>query len=199
MLWGASKVIYEGRKEWPEFRTGYLENWNETALEHRWFRGGWSPIMTSTVIFKRHTLLELNGWSSDMFMGEDTDLNVKFLKLHPEKCHQINAYMGTYRKHKSQTTKSRSHYNKNIRRGLRPNLKQQNFEKSFNLLRQQTVNKYSESYWQELKKDLENYRHKGDNETDEEWNNYILSRVDGVPNGTSFKEKIYLLEDFLLD
>ena len=186
MIWSAVKLKWVD--DITEYRTGFLENWNTIALEHRWFRIYWLPLATSSIVFKRSELEKMGLWNENLFLGEDTELNVRMIKSSPESCFQINRYMGYYRKHENQTTINESHFNENIRNGLKPNDRPHLFKTTFENLKQETTKSYPENYWLHLEKIVQDHRIESDNPNENDWENYILLRVDGTQNGSKFKE-----------
>lgn len=194
MLWSAVKMNLG-----VDFRTGFLENWDATALEHRWFRVYWCPLATSSLVFQRTVLEESEGWNEKMFMGEDTELNVRIIKKHAQDCYQINAYLGLYRRHENQTSFNETHYHENLQHGLIWANRSKVFDETFLELKETSNNSYSETYWKDLYEQVQSHRIASNNPAESNWENYILMRVDGTPNGTKFKEKTAHLEDVMED
>jgi len=194
MIWSAFKMNLG-----VDFRTGFLENWSATALEHRWFRVYWCPLATSSLVFQRTVLEESGGWNEKIFMGEDTELNVRIIKEHSQDCHQINAYMGLYRRHENQTSFNEIHYHENLQQGLIWVNRSKVFDETFSELKKTSIDSYSETYWKDLYDHVQSHRIASDNPAESNWENYILMRVDGTPNGTKFKEKTAHLEDVMED
>tara|TARA_R110000751_G_scaffold307312_1_gene428145 strand:- start:1110 stop:2036 length:927 start_codon:yes stop_codon:yes gene_type:complete len=190
MIWSAMKLRHYNN---ADYRTGFFENWKITSDEHRWFRVYWKPLATSSIVFERKMLEKFDGWDEKLFMGEDTELNVRVLQAYPSKCFQINAYMGGYRKHEGQSTVNESHYYENIKYGLHPNHRPELFQTTLEKLKDSTTNSYTDSYWNQLENAVQDYRISSDNPKENDWENYVLLRVDGTPNGTKFKEHTPLL------
>jgi glycosyltransferase involved in cell wall biosynthesis len=186
MMWSAVKLRWTD--DITDYRTGFLEDWNTIALEHRWFRIYWLPLATSSIVFRRDELEKIGLWNENLFLGEDTELNVRMIKSYSESCFQINRYMGYYRKHENQTTLNESHFNENLRNGLNPNDRPQLFKTTFEKLKQESTKSYPANYWLHLEKIVQEHRIASDNPNERDWENYILLRVDGTENGSKFKE-----------
>jgi len=117
-LWGAADVNVEivspkGEKFSTTALGGYHEGWAKTSPTHRWFRVYWNPLMTSTHIYSRKALEIVGGWDSP-YNGEDTELNIKIMKLWPNDVKQLEGIYGFYRSHPNQTTKDGATEQKDI-------------------------------------------------------------------------------------
>ena len=66
-------------------------------------------------------------------------------------------------------------------------------------MKETSNNSYSETYWKDLYEQVQSHRIASNNPAESNWENYILMRVDGTPNGTKFKEKTAHLEDVMED
>ena len=71
--------------------------------------------MTSTHIYSRKALEVVGGWSSP-YNGEDTELNIKIMKLWPNDVKQLDGIYGFYRSHPNQTTKREPRNRKILRK-----------------------------------------------------------------------------------
>lgn len=199
MVWGASKQIFEGQEE-IEYRAGFFEGWEDTLPHHRWFRVYWHPIMTSTIIYERNTLEELGLWNEVAFMGEDTELNLRFLLRYPLDCLQMNAYVGTYRWHSRSTRSNQPFYQQNMNAGIFALGRPFSFSAMLEALKQQDggLQYHSEDYWNALESAIEGYRHGSNIElASEEWSDYVLKRVDGLDIGSTQEEDTSSLSEFM--
>ena len=166
MIWGEAEVAVQmtsvkGNEYNLKTFGGVLKDWNKTLLSHRAFRVLWSPLMTSTQIYSRKVLEEMNWWDENLFIGEDTDLNVKILEKYPEDCHQIEASVGTYRVHSEQTTKGGETHG--LDSGLGVKHRPDTFERMIKHLKEKDSN-VSEDYWIWLIKTMNDERKAGANE-----------------------------------
>ena len=188
MIWAALKMG-SSETDTEMFRTGFFEKLNKTAFEHRWFRVYWSPLATSSIVFEREALESINGWDETKFMGEDTDLNVRMLQNFGLYSYQINAYMGLYRKHENQTHINTAHYHENMNAGLKWADRTKLFDETFSDLKKNSKHIYDENYWNNLYVAVQSQRISSHNPDETDFENYVMLRVDGIPNGTKFTEK----------
>jgi len=130
-------------------------------------------------------------------MGEDTDLNVRMLKKFSLDSYQVNAYMGLYRTHPSQTTQNADHYNENVNAGLKWADRTKLFDETFKDLKNNSNGNYTLDYWDKLYEVVQNHRIASHNPAETDFVNYILMRVDNIPNGTKFSEKTYELKELM--
>ena len=199
MMWGAAKMETGG----VDYRAGYFEEWEQTRPEHKWLRLYWSPLMTSTILYHRDSLVKFGGWNEFMTMGEDTMLNLKFLFHYPQECVQCPAYVGTYRKHSTQTTAGSESGHSHKNPSVIPNSRRFTFERMFAALQDSTPfnpTPYWNNYWKWLEQVIQNYRQSSNIEGEKNKRTSplsILQRVDGFPNGTLFKETPQELGDLL--
>ena len=196
MIWSAVKMG-EDENSNNLFRTGYFEGFSQTAFEHRWFRVFWSPIATSSIVFERKALVSIGGWDEQKFMGEDTDLNVRMLKEFALDSYQINAYMGLYRTHAGQTHINEEHYHENMNAGLKWADRTKMFVETFEDLKKESKQNYAQEYWDGLYEAVQKQRIASHNPEETDFVNYIMMRVDNIPNGTKFVEKTYELNELM--
>jgi glycosyltransferase involved in cell wall biosynthesis len=199
MVWGASKQIFEGQEE-IEYRAGFFEGWEHTLPHHRWFRVYWHPIMTSTIVYERNTLEKLGLWNEVAFMGEDTELNLRFLLRYPFDCRQLNAYVGTYRWHPRSVRSNQPFYQENMNAGIFALGRPFSFSAMLKVLKNQDgENEYhSQEYWNTLESAIKDYRHGNNIEVaSAEGYDYVLKRVDGVDIGSLQKEDTPSLGEFM--
>ncbi len=196
MVWSALKMG-EDEKATDLFRTGYFENLDKTAFEHRWFRVFWCPLATSSIVFERNALESIGAWDEKKFMGEDTDLNVRMLQSFALDSYQINAYMGLYRTHPSQTTLNEEHYHENMNAGLKWADRTKLFDETFVELKEKSNGNYTNDYWNTLYDMVQSHRIHAHNSNETDFQNYIMMRVDRIPNGTKFVEETPELETLM--
>tara|TARA_R110002020_G_scaffold226697_1_gene437149 strand:+ start:185 stop:1126 length:942 start_codon:yes stop_codon:yes gene_type:complete len=196
MIWSAMKMGLDKNTN-HLFRTGYFENLERTAFEHRWFKVFWCPLATSSIVFERNALESIGAWDEKKFMGEDTDLNVRMLQNFALDSYQINAYMGLYRQHPSQTTLNEEHYHENMNAGLEWADRTKLFDETFVELKANTKGKYTHDYWNTLYEDVQNHRIHAHNPNETDFKNYIMMRVDRIPNGTKFVQDTPELETLM--
>jgi len=199
MVWGASKQIFEGQEE-IEYRAGFFEGWEQTLPHHKWFRVYWHPIMTSTIVYERNTLEELGLWNEVAFMGEDTELNLRFLLRYPLDCHQLNAYVGTYRWHPRSVRSNQPFYQENMNAGIFALGRPFSFPDMLEALKHQDggTEYHSEEYWNTLESAIADYRHGNNIElASEEGHDYVLKRVDGLDIGSLQQEDTPSLSEFM--
>ena len=149
LIWGEAKIELEIITPKGETRTiisygGVVKEWLKTHPNHRWFRVSWSPLMTSTQVYSREAVESVGWWNPTITMGEDTDLNVKILKKYPNNAHQVEASVGTYRVHPSQTTKGGESHG--AESGIAPTGRPDTFGNMFKELKENDLLK-DEKYW----------------------------------------------------
>jgi len=196
MIWSAVKMG-EDENSNNLFRTGVFEDLKTTAFEHRWFRVFWCPLATSSIVFERNGLLSIGAWDEKKFMGEDTDLNVRMLKKFSLDSYQVNAYMGLYRTHPSQTTQNEDHYHENVNAGLKWADRTKLFDETLEDLKNNSNGNYTQDYWDKLYEVVQSHRIASHNPAETDFVNYIMMRVDNIPNGTKFSEKTYELNELM--
>lgn len=196
MIWSAVK---KGADEQTSelYRSGYFEDFRKIAFEHRWFRVFWCPLATSSIVFERTSLVSVGGWDEKKFMGEDTDLNVRMLKKFTLDSYQLNVYMGLYRTHIGQTHTNEEHYRENMNAGLKWADRTKLFDETFKDLKNSSKGNYTQEYWDFLYTTVQNHRIASHNPNENDFVNYIMLRVDNIPNGTRFSEKTWELDELL--
>ena len=130
-------------------------------------------------------------------MGEDTDLNVRMLKKFSLDSYQVDAYMGLYRTHPSQTTQNEDHYHENVNAGLKWADRTKMFVETLEDLKNNSNGNYTQDYWDKLSEVVQNHRIASHNPDETDFVNYIMLRVDNIPNGTKFSEKTWELNELM--
>ena len=71
------------------------------------------------------------------------------------------------------------------------------FDETFVELKEQSKGKYTHDYWNTLYEDVQNHRIHAHNSNETDFKNYIMMRVDRIPNGTKFVEETPELETLM--
>tara|TARA_R110002020_G_scaffold3967_1_gene17411 strand:+ start:4553 stop:5428 length:876 start_codon:yes stop_codon:yes gene_type:complete len=148
IIWGEAQVSAEITSVKGETRTitsfgGICQGWSQTLPQHRWFRVCWNPLMTSTQVYSRKIIESVGWWNPTLTMGEDTDLNIRILKEYPD-AHQVEACVGTYRVHSTQTTKGGESHG--IESGILTMGRPDTFDRMFQDLKEKEEG-IGEEYW----------------------------------------------------
>jgi|TARA_R110002110_G_scaffold287365_1_gene501693 glycosyltransferase involved in cell wall biosynthesis len=203
MLWGAAQ--YEMEKDEPTYRAGYFEEWETTKPEHRWLRLYWMPLMTSTIVYERNSLEKFGGWNSFMTMGEDMEVNWKFMWHHPEQCIQCPVYLGSYRHNSESTMQGGESGHTRFNTSVIPNNRRFSAQRMFQALKDNTSHNPTPHwrwYWEWYEKVLHGCRASSNDEYASERTHplHILQRVDGIDNGSKFIERPDVLSaEYLLN
>tara|TARA_A100001388_G_C28375210_1_gene314302 strand:- start:104 stop:493 length:390 start_codon:yes stop_codon:yes gene_type:complete len=116
--------------------------------------------MTSTHIYSRKALEVVGGWSSP-YNGEDTELNIKIMKLWPNDVKQLDGIYGFYRSHSNQTTKEGATEQKDITEDMTVRLPYQEMMSALRLLDADL----EEQYWEWFNQVLHEERGRATGET----------------------------------
>lgn len=198
MMWGAAE---HPLKNGISYRSGYFEEWETTKPEHRWLRLYWMPLMTSTLVYERKALEQFGGWNPFMTMGEDMEVNWKFMWNYPTQCIQCPVYLGTYRQNEQSTMQGGDSGHTKFNTSVIPNNRRFSTEQMFESMKQATKHPSTPHwkwYWSWYQKVLHGCRQSSNEEYSSGKRTYplhILQRVDGEDNGTKFTER----PDFLTD
>tara|TARA_R110000751_G_scaffold307312_1_gene428144 strand:- start:152 stop:1108 length:957 start_codon:yes stop_codon:yes gene_type:complete len=200
MMWGAAQSNYGGE----HYRAGYFEEWEKTKPQHRWLRLYWSPLMTSTILYERKALEYFGGWNPFMTMGEDMEVNWKFMWSYPTQCIQCPFYLGTYRNHPESTMQDGDSGHKIYNTSVIPNTRRFNAQKMLESMKQASPHNptpHWKYYWKWYEKVLHECRASSNGEMISGKRTHplhILQRTDGYRNGSKFVERPdFLTEEYL--
>ena len=204
MMWGAA--AHGLGLDNIEYRAGYFEEWEKTKPEHRWLRLYWSPLMTSTIVYERKSLVDFGGWNPYMTLGEDMEVNWKFMWYYPVQCIQASVYLGKYRSHDNSTVGGGESGHTNFNSSIIPNSRRFSADKMLESMKQNSKNNLT-PHWKHYWAWYENVLHKCRQSCNQEYIDgerthplHILQRLDGVDNGSKFVERPKpLTEEYILN
>ncbi len=205
MMWGAAEHTFIGSPE-ILFRAGYFEEWEKTKLEHRWLRLYWMPLMTSTILYERKSLEHFGGWNPFMTLGEDMEVNWKFMWHYPEQCIQAPVYLAHYRSHEDSTVSGGDSGHQKFNSSVITNSRRFNADKMLDSMKRATIHNptpHWKQYWEWYERVLHECRQSSNQEyMDGERTHplHILQRLDGFDNGSKFVERPDALsEEYMLN
>jgi len=205
MMWGAAEHNFLDNPD-VLYRAGYFEEWEKTKLEHRWLRLYWSPLMTSTILYERKSLEKFGGWNPFMTLGEDMEVNWKFMWHYPDQCIQAPVYLAHYRSHDASTVGGGESGHTNFNSSVITNSRRFTADRMLESMKQATKNRptpHWKNYWVWYEKVLHECRQTSNQEYIDGGRTHplhILQRLDGFDNGSKFVERPEpLTEEYILN